>query len=726
MPSVPAQQREPGAAVAVRLLAAVFLLVHVVARLLPHWPAWGLDSLRYYPPWMSLLCVLAAVPLLWPRAGEFLRDATSRPFAGHDPWQPGRQGWLDRGLLLGCLLLLFAGLRSAIHLLGDGLLYTSMLRGDGMTGVFLAGNEPLGHALAATLFRVGGPLELSAAGAYGWSSILSGLIYVGAALACARWLTEERGLRLLVLGLLLTSGLLQLFCGYVETYAPAVALLLLYVALALRALQGRGSLYPAALVLGIAIATHFTIAVYLPSLVVLGVIRSAGTGLRRAGRMLGPPVVSLLLACGIALALGWRPSAYLQGLRASHFLPLSGSGDRFQPYSLFSWAHLHDVLNQLLLVAPAALLALPVLLRRSRPHSPTGRFLLAACLPPLLAVLLLNPEIGAFRDWDLFALPAVPLLVVTALALRQRLATGRAWQRVGWVIVWAAAWHSVLWIGVNSRAEAAESRFVDNLQQVTLSRHARAYGWETLGSFYETHGGDTSRALAAYERALAADERNPRLWNLAGTTAAALGQREKAVRFLEQAVDRQQGSDPRHLNNLALALADLGRPDEAIAALQRAVALQPKAAESHHNLGIMLARRGRLEEAVQEFRAGLAHAQGSGAIAADLALALAQLGRQDEAIAVLTSALARVPGDEKLSLVLGRVLMASGRPADAVEVFQAALARHSRSVELNLQLGLVYGLLGQPARAAPHLRRVLQLQPDHPQAAAIRQLLQGR
>ena len=59
-------------------------------------------------------------------------------------------------------------------------------------------------------------------------------------------------------------------------------------------------------------------------------------------------------------------------------------------------------------------------------------------------------------------------------------------------------------------------------------------------------------------------------------------------------------------NNLAGALMDVGRYDEALAQVELALAINPLYTEAHNNRGILLARQGRLEEARIEFKKALA------------------------------------------------------------------------------------------------------------------------
>ena len=58
-------------------------------------------------------------------------------------------------------------------------------------------------------------------------------------------------------------------------------------------------------------------------------------------------------------------------------------------------------------------------------------------------------------------------------------------------------------------------------------------------------------------------------------------------------------------NNLGLALASLGRFDEALAHYRKALEIKPDYAEVHHNLGIILAGKGRFDDALAHYQKAL-------------------------------------------------------------------------------------------------------------------------
>jgi hypothetical protein len=101
------------------------------------------------------------------------------------------------------------------------------------------------------------------------------------------------------------------------------------------------------------------------------------------------------------------------GSDASWFVPLWGTETRWQSYTLLSWRHLRDLLNQMLLVAPVvlpSLLWIAWITRHKINHEPrtTRRFLAVAAIFTLLLIVVWNPDYGGQRDWDLFSLAWIP------------------------------------------------------------------------------------------------------------------------------------------------------------------------------------------------------------------------------------------------------------------------------------------------------------------------------
>ncbi|GIV77211.1 MAG: hypothetical protein KatS3mg050_1605 [Litorilinea sp.] len=323
-------------------------------------------------------------------------------------------------------------------------------------------------------------------------SPLAGLLYLAVALALSRdrrlapgWLT---------FGLLASLGLLQLFFGYVENYSFAAAGVLAYLWLGLRTLEGRSPLWLASLALALTNATHPSTVVLAPSLLYCGwrCMDGPPSGNPSSGNQKGPSHVSsggtfttrgrlagrgwwttflaiaipmALVATGTVLLMEWgghglaallttdRPG----GSDARWFVPLWQTETRWEHYTLFSWLHLRDWLNEQLLVAPVVMpalawLALAAPHRRPKMGSTDGilPFLLVATVSYQLFTWVWNPDYGGQRDWDLFSLAALPTALLLAHLAQRRLPD--PWYR--WMgmapLLFLQALHTAAWIYQNT------------------------------------------------------------------------------------------------------------------------------------------------------------------------------------------------------------------------------------------------------------------------------------
>ncbi|HMN28317.1 MAG TPA: hypothetical protein PKE45_09205 [Caldilineaceae bacterium] len=321
-------------------------------------------------------------------------------------------------------------------------------------------------------------------------SPLAGLVYLGATLALGRH--EQLWPAWLVFALLTTLGLVQLFFGYVENYSLAAAGLLVYLYFGLETLQGRQTLWPAAIALALTNALHPSTVVLAPSLFYLGWCKVGRS--RERNKSPWPVVYSIVIpmlfvALGtillmergghglVALLTTDRPG----GGDARPFVPLWNVQTRWEQYTMFSWLHLRDLLNQQGLVAPVvwpAIIWLSIVEYRSaridraqaeshlEPSARSARatadllytrytaqarlFLAIAALSYLLFICVWNPDYGGQRDWDLFSLSALPAtlwlaaLLTRALQYRRYLLAGAA------PLILLQAWHTGSWVYQNT------------------------------------------------------------------------------------------------------------------------------------------------------------------------------------------------------------------------------------------------------------------------------------
>ena len=150
--------------------------------------------------------------------------------------------------------------------------------------------------------------------------------------------------------------------------------------------------------------------------------------------------------------------------------------------------------------------------------------------------------------------------------------------------------------------------------------------------------GNYAGAAHKYEQAVAISPDQEDLhYNLAialaklGKTEDAKKQYEEALRIFPDYAEAQ--------NNLGNLLMSENKLEEAIVQFRKAIGNMPENASFHNNLGTAFARRAKLEEAITEFEQAIKYAPAFVEARANLANALLAKGRVDEAIVQLNEAL---------------------------------------------------------------------------------------
>ena len=117
---------------------------------------------------------------------------------------------------------------------------------------------------------------------------------------------------------------------------------------------------------------------------------------------------------------------------------------------------------------------------------------------------------------------------------------------------------------------------------------------------------------------------------------------------------------PAH-GNLGLLFTEQGRHEEALFCHERAVALNPRACESHLHLGVALAAAGHLARAETALRAALERDPGCAEALGQLGLVKARQGDQEGALRLHFAAAALRPDDPEVCNNLGNALRAWAR-----------------------------------------------------------------
>ena len=166
---------------------------------------------------------------------------------------------------------------------------------------------------------------------------------------------------------------------------------------------------------------------------------------------------------------------------------------------------------------------------------------------------------------------------------------------------------------------------------------------------------------------------------------------------------------------LGIALAGLGRLDEAIVAFRRAIQIAPESPEAHNNLGNALRERGRFDEAVAACRRALELKPDFAEALVNLGASVAAQGQLEQAIAAYRRALEIKPDLPHAHNNLASALRESGRFDEAIAACRRALDLDPRFPEAHNNLGASLAELGQLDEAIAAYQRALQIRPDFPE-----------
>ena len=705
------------------LVVGSFLTLHLLLGIWYPLCMWGGDMLAFYPVWIQSLFVFTSALLLIPATRRALVGwILEQTESSGDPPTPSRSYRI-------CLLLalvggiLFIGLHAKAHLLGDGYLYIRELDKGLWQATPRTDRAPLSFWMIRMFHQIGGSLWGSAETTYRIYSHASGILYL-IQIPFVGWiLGRDRPERIIIVGLLLTPGYLQLFFGYVETYPFLFPTILFFLLTGSLVLKKKLSLWVPSAILGILIPLHFMTAALVPSLLILAVLQ---IGIERKSGPLGfswkrtcfRSMASLVVVPGLAIVIfyfiDYKPLNYLNKSPAFHLLSPFAVLDFSNHYPLFSFAHLRDVLNQYLLVAPAALITLGLVRRHVLFSDPDRKFLLTAFLFPILFTLITNPEVGAFRDWDAFAYPAVPFTLWAAVTLNRRIHERSDLIHTGILVGGATAMHTLLWIGLNANPGYAARRYADILEHCHLSGHARSYGWETLGSYYHLRGKDEEE-LHAYRQALEANSNNPRHWVSVGIKLCSLGEYQTGIDNFRKAIDLDPNFHDAYVN-LSAAYNRLGEHETAIEFSQKAIELNPNLENAYINMGGAFLNLNQPETAVRHFQKSISLKPDNPDAYYNLGTAFQRMNEYETAIQNFQKTISLKPDYADAYLNLGAAYLSLNQIETAIHAFRKTISIKPENADAHYNVGISYLKLQQYKKAIEYFQKTISLKSDYTNA----------
>jgi hypothetical protein len=444
---------------------AAIAAAKIAFSFVPEGRFWGLNQLAYYPYPITIFFVglfLAVILMcLNKKAVNTITDLYNNIKTGllRIPIIP------RAAFFVGFLFIIFYIFRDSTNLLGDGLLRIGELQNRRLENFFNQHSaEPLDYLIHYYIYTIFlAPFKIEPILSYQLISAMAGVAYVLAALYIGKKI-EGGKVAGFAFWYLIGWGGIMLFFGYVESYALAASVSVIFLGYSYTMIHGRGNELILVFLYLLAFFMHNATIVYLPAIVYLIFLKSNKLGARR---LLTPVIIVLAVIAWISIGIVHRQSA---GLLLTGNLSEPG-------YTIFSLAHLGDIINELFLLSPTFLCSIWLLNWRGE-----GNFRLArnyfglAIIGGFMFLFLADPVLGMGRDWDLFALPL--------LGLHIGLLAGIDW---GWVdgrikaaLLILLLFSTGTWICVNSTESLSVERY-KNIAGLDIVRSRYAY--ERLGTY---------------------------------------------------------------------------------------------------------------------------------------------------------------------------------------------------------------------------------------------------
>jgi tetratricopeptide (TPR) repeat protein len=368
----------------INVILAALAILSFFTSFFPEWRLWGLDYISIVPVWFRIIftfsLVLLAIPAVGRKAGELIA------------WSISSIGSIQLNALyffaIGLIFILSFILPSRNHILGDG--YTVL--GNIASGQASLATEPLEYLLhhLIIIFTSG---ENSALNAYVIASHLAFIVFF---ISLYYFIKDKIDL-LLALAVICGFSVMQFFFGYVENYTFAFVSSFIFLYLAAGDYEKKQLSIATLIMLLIAVAFHLRNAVFIVVIIPLLFMHF------RNRMILALSLIIAIIGGAVIISILSNSESFDF---SKVFVPLVDRPDN--AYSFFSRQHILDMFNLVMLNFPAIFLL---------PFAEFGKnrriqlFFFASIAPAILFTVLIDPKIGAPRDWDLLSIAAAPVMV---------------------------------------------------------------------------------------------------------------------------------------------------------------------------------------------------------------------------------------------------------------------------------------------------------------------------
>lgn len=688
-------------------LCVIIVLVHLAVSVFPKGGRiWGINQWSYFPLGISLLSAILVLAFFIPCLNESVRKGMNSLQSRISNLLGNRRLFVNKRkhllyFLLSTLFFVpFWLLRDQTHFLGDGRQII-----DRMNAGELSVNwaEPLEIFVHLKVFHWAHRLwQMDSATVYSLLSCLAGILFVFLAFLFGDFGGKERKEKVLIFSILLSMGSVQLFFGYVEHYSFLYVFTFGFILSAWAYLEGKlGWPFPLMAFI-LASLSHVSALHLLPSLLFIFAVKDKQGRSSRTRK-------ALVLGAGFVLG-GLIFVAYksYSWTVPPIFVPLLADRYEAPGYLLFSLPHILDFLNQQLLTSPTGLVLILAPLACGMGatflKNTIFRFLLLVSVFQLVTNFLLNPGLGASRDWDVFS----PLsLGYTILGLSVFLHLLREKPNFGYlslILVLTSLYSTVPWIILNSHEQKSVARFQDLLK---IDPKRSANGHFILIQHFKARGME--------EQAEKQDEKYRRAFPelvlfMQGTSLVKKGELERAEELFLQAEKLAPNLAHIH-NNRGHVYLKRGQLDKAETKFKRAIQLSPHYSPPYANLANLYIVRQQYDQALNACKKAIRLRTSSPEVYSNAATIYLVKGRLSQAEAYYRKALSLDPEFAHAYAGLGDIYNRKAMPHEAIKMYRTAVQLVPDLAKAHFRLGMTYLSINSRERAKEELELYLKISP---------------
>lgn len=635
--------------------AVILILLFAVANLFGIRELWGINFLKFFPPfWTYLSLSIIAVLMIPPvsKATMSALDALSRIII-----QKKAHGIVLYILSSTAFLLLFMKFHSAIPLLGDG----SLRANEIYDGRMWHPTEMLDFLFHGLLYKfVFHPLGYKVTVCYRVFSAVCGVVFICGILRLAIYIKSAQFITLFLT--MFSSGMTALFFGYVESYSLIAALLPFVTHTGLKVADGQSSRLSLVLWYVVAILIH-SVAVFVFSCAMIVAMMLPGdeklTKTRRISNYLALIIILSLAGAYIGRLLGVS--------QLSRYLLAPLAQEHYQQ-GIVTANHMLNLVNWLFLSGLPFLFLIATLIRKNgKEDIPSKKrivFVMWMIIPSLLFVFFFVPQIGGPRDWDLFSLPVFILIPSILTIYFARFRRPLPYQILP--LIFVSCFVTAGFVAVNNSVTKSVDRFVEVIE---VGRFKNLYvEYTTLfnhsGNHPELFNRRLEFALKAWEQPPYKKADSLYLATQLAQTFLSVGDKSQALRFINLTFE----VDSLDLNNYLLLHSFYerhGAKEDAILLAEKIERLFPNSARGQMECGVMFLKLGHTERGGKNLERAYQLDDSNFLILLNYGNYLLLIEDYKSSIEILTGAIELKPDDFSAHLSLAAAYLYLGKASEA-------------------------------------------------------------